>query len=61
MSECLVTFDNGKQKLFTGSTFYIIQQVYNFCKKNNLTTVEGKWNPPRKDEKKGSKKNENMV
>lgn len=50
MSDCLVFFDDGKRKLFTGTASSIIHQVYEFCENNNLTTTDAKWFLQRKDE-----------
>lgn len=44
MSDCLVTFSNGKRKLFTGSTSSIVKQVYNWCKLHDVITEKAKWN-----------------
>ena len=43
MSNCVVTFNNGKRHLFTGSATTIIKQVYQFCDNNKLDTVDANW------------------
>lgn len=50
MSDCLVTFSNGKKKLFTGSESSILKQVYKFCCDNNIDATDAKWYLTRKDD-----------
>lgn len=43
MSDCVVTFNNGKRHLFTGSYPVVIEQVYQFCDSNKLDVVDANW------------------
>lgn len=49
MSDCVVTFDNGKRKLFTGSASSIVKQIYKVCCDNNINTTDASWYVVRED------------
>ena len=43
MLHCLVTFNDKKTKVFSGTFSRIIKDISNYCDKYGLETISGEW------------------